>query len=276
MAARPVHRPALLPALFALLAVAGAGWLLLRGGPANEEEPSPPTAERDDAATEAPSGTARALQGAPPSAEPPPSPPPVPRPIRPEDLPRGSLVVTALAPDGEAYLPSETRVFLESAARTWGSTPTGIPDPEKKSWRFDKVPAGRVRLRVSGDHVVETTQEAEVEADQVKEVTLHADRAGAVAYKVVLYSGEMPPEVTLALFDFDRKPVRALWQVRMPNLMTSPKADVKVVQGPEGVAFGLRPGRYRLRATSPEEEYDEVDVVVSASQTTTVEIRLRE
>ena len=156
---------------------AAAWWALGRRGP-EEPPPEPPAAER--ATGEAPeAGAPLALEGAAPSAEPAPTAPSLPKAVRPQDLPRGGLVVTAVAPDGEAYAPSETRVFVEALGRAAGPMPMGIPDADARAWRFERIPAGRVRLRVRGDHVVETSIEAEVEAGQVKDVRLHADRAGA-------------------------------------------------------------------------------------------------
>jgi hypothetical protein len=268
-------------AWFALLAalVVGAGfaWVLLSGDHPAVDDGDAPRIERAPPATSPP-----------PSDLPPVSPGslagggeetrPKPKPVEPEGpvrIPMGGLYVTPIQPDGKPWLPSEARVFVEPVREGLWAVPTGVPDAQSGTWRFDRIPAGPVRIRVGGDHVVDAYDEVTVLAGQTKELTLTADRGGAVAYKVVLYSGEEPPEVTLTLLDVDRKPVPVWWQVRKTNMLTTPRRLASVTQAAQGVAFGVRPGRYTLRAKSPAEEFDEAEVEVKPGETVEAEIRLR-
>jgi hypothetical protein len=70
--------------------------------------------------------------------------------------------------------------------------------------------------------------------------------------------------------------VRVGWQLRGPRALGEPRAGTEVVLGAEGVAFGIPPGRYRLRAKSPGEDVEEHEVSVEAGRTASVSLVFRE
>jgi hypothetical protein len=269
-----MNRP--LPWLILAALAAAAVWFVSRpdGDPRVEpiEGVERGGAREDGAEPTAPGG----LRGT-GSEEPPPPVRPEPRGaiVDPRTIPRGGLEVLPLGPDQQPIPPGELSMRIEAVGRAFWSQPLALPDPETKVWSFKNIPAGPVQVRVSGDHVVETVAEATIEKDVVKSLKVLLDRAGALAYHVVLYSGEQPPEVTLTLLDLRDKPVAARYQERSPTRLTQAQKATTMKQGPDGLVLGVLPGRYRLKAVSPNDEWDAVEVEAVTGQTVAVEIRLR-
>ncbi|MFV1958713.1 MAG: hypothetical protein ACC662_04800, partial [Planctomycetota bacterium] len=135
-------------------------------------------------------------------------------PVVPSDrIPRGGLDVLVLGPDERPYAGSEISVRLVRLGAAFWAPPLPVVDPDTQVHAFRNVPFGKVRVRVLGDHVVETTREAEVPNGGIGEVEVFADRAGAVHYRASLPDGSQPARVTLALRSTPtRKPVEARFQ----------------------------------------------------------------
>lgn len=267
----------LLPPLVLLLA-AVAVFLVLRPAPGPVDVADPGPAEPAPEAAPAPGLSLEGAAAPRPAPEPAPAGPRVPTAIDPRTLPKGGLQVVVAGPD-DAVLPTEgVRVHLEPApgSKAWHATPLLLADVERATWTSDDVPAGPVRVRVTGDHVVETTLDTRVEAGVTGSVRVRVDRAGLLAYEVKLYSGEAPEQVTLTLLDARRQPVRVLYQVRTQAVLTQPRAATSATQGPQGVLLGVPPGRYVLRAVSAAEEYDEREVELAAGQSASVSLSIRQ
>ncbi|MHC5012549.1 MAG: hypothetical protein ACYTG6_16655, partial [Planctomycetota bacterium] len=192
------------------------------------------------------------------------------------ELPRGEIKVTPRDPNGEFLSPKSLAVHIEGAPRPFHIAPTGLPDYETGTWHFRRVIAGAVKIRVTGRHLAETIVDADVPPNGVVEVDVEVAPAGALSYSVVLYSGEQPETVTLTLLDHGSgEPVRVGYQALSAESMSAERLTKEITLGPEGIVFGIRPGRYLLRATSPEGELEEADVEVEAGKTLPVEIRIR-
>jgi hypothetical protein len=198
-------------------------------------------------------------------------------------VPRGSLVVVVVGADDAPVPPEEVSVMVGPApgGRAWPSTPLLHIDEEGKRWHSDEIPAGPVEVRVTGDHILPKTLTVKVTAaeDAVSlpagPVKVKVQRAGAIAYTVKLNDGTVPAHVTLTLLDARERPLTVGYQARSETELTTPKFAPKATQGPEGVVFGVPPGSYTLRATSPADETIDTRVDVVAGETATVAISIR-
>jgi hypothetical protein len=107
-----------------------------------------------------------------------------------------------------------------------------------------------------------------VARDRTNDVQVVVERAGAIGYDVVHPDGSRPDEVTLTLFDAQDQPVKAWFQTRSPRRSGKARLVVEAREGPQGVVYGLRAGRYRLRAVNADGGYGDqtVDVTLGATQ----------
>ena len=207
----------------------------------------------------------------------PPAPPLTPAPDLPADaIPRGTLEVLPLQPDGRPWPTKDVNVSVEREGERLWSTPLGRADAESGVWTFADLPVGRMRIQVTGDFVIEATGAGELKPDAVTRVEVLASPGGMIRYRATLYGGEEPARLTLALLKPDRRsPVRAWFQDRRPGRPGGgARAGTSVEQGPIGVVFGLPAGRYVLRATRPEDVQEEYEVTVVAGETSELEIQL--
>lgn len=258
----------------ALLLAALGVYLVLRG----ETGPVEPDAPSERAGRTAPAPGSIELRGPAPSPEAAtPADAPTPVVVDPRTLPKGALEVTVAGPDDVALAVEGITVHLEPGpgSKEWIATPLLLADGALGTWSCAEVPAGPVRVRVTGDHVLETVLDTRVEAGGANSVRVQVDRGGALTYDVKLFSGEAPEQVTLTLLDARRQPVRARYQVRTQRVLTQPRSATVMSQGPEGVVFGIPPGRYTLRAVSPAEESDESEVEITPGVTVAVSLRIR-
>jgi len=195
--------------------------------------------------------------------------------VDPRSLPRGSVIVHPLGPDLEPLEGADLRVYVEPAGRGGRPGKLGRYDKAQRTWRFENVIAGAVRVHVFGDHVADTWQPARVRAGRENHVTVHLDLAGAIHYVVTLYDKTQPKTVELTLLDFQEKPTPAWYQSRSSRHLSSPVHALKATLAPEGVVYGLAPGHYRLRAVSPNEEWDDAELDIRAGQTQVVKFEIR-
>jgi hypothetical protein len=193
----------------------------------------------------------------------------------PRTLPKGSLLVRPVGPDHEPLGDRSLRVYVTVK----GDPRTRLPGPydeERQAWRFPDVTAGPARVRLEGDHVVGREQDVVVAASRETAVDVVLEPAGALRYDVVTYAKTRPKQVRLEVTDARGKPVRAWFQERTPRRLTQARRAEHVTQGPQGVVFGLPPGRYKLKATSiASDEWDEEEVVAQAGQTAEVTLEIR-
>lgn len=262
----------LLPA--ALLLAALGLYLVLRveSGPVDVAA----TSERARPGTPAPGSIELRGPAPSPEAEKPVG-PPTPVSVDPRTLPKGALEVAVAGPDDVALAVEGITVHLEPGpgSKEWTATPLLLADGALGSWSCAEVPAGPVRVRVTGDHVLETVLDTRVEAGAANSVRVQVDLGGALTYDAKLFSGEAPEQVTLTLLDARRQPVRARYQVRTQRVLTQPRSATVMTQGPQGVVFGIPPGRYTLRAVSSAEESDESEVEITPGVTVAVSLRIR-
>lgn len=265
-----------LPWLLLLLLAGGGAWLLRGGGEGGAElvpdvAPAPPVAPA--AGSAAPSLSAQA-----PERAPKPAPVRVAAPtVDPRQLPVGSLSVLPLGPDDQPIPCDLVTVSVEpgKGARAWHVQPLMVPDRQTQVWSSARVFAGPVKVRVWGDTIVPVEVEAVVGAEAAPPLRVHVDRAGMIEYEVSTYRDEPLGEVTLQLTGAGGRAVPAYWQVRTETVLTQPRLAREVVQGPQGVVFGVPPGTYRLRATSPAGEWEEAAVTVEPEGRHPVAIKVR-
>ena len=195
--------------------------------------------------------------------------------VDPRTLPRGTLIVTPVGPDLKPIDGTYLRIYVESVRPGGFPTKLGRLDKDSGSWRFEKVRAGKVSVRLFSDHVVRKKQVVSVRAERDNQVTIEVLPAGAIQYDVILYDKTRPEKVRLQLYDWQDKPIKAWYQVRSTKSMTSPRQAMTITQGAEGVVMGLLPGRYRLRVVSENDEWDDVEVMVEAGKTHKASLEVR-
>ncbi|MDA1195903.1 MAG: hypothetical protein O2894_12055 [Planctomycetota bacterium] len=265
---------AYLPWLLILTAVV-LGYYLLAG---DEVAPRLPYEQDGDVAS-APPGDPRAveLKGAdapPPGSKKNAPPKPIWQPADPRTLPQGVLIIQPRGPDLKPLVDRGMSILV--TPRGQKATKLGLFDEETGNWRFERVIAGTVDIRVTGDHIVGRSLTAVVRAEQEVEFELHLEHAGAVKYDVITYAQTRPEQVLLELLDSTDRPTEGWFQDRTPRKLTQPRLGKSATLGPEGVVFGIRPGRYKLKVTSIEsDEWDtqEVEVVAGSTAPVTLEIR---
>ncbi|MDJ0521213.1 MAG: hypothetical protein QNJ90_03985 [Planctomycetota bacterium] len=264
-----------LPILLIVLAAA-AGWWLLTGAddelpPLETSSGDQPSDGTDPGAMKAKGPEGLAAKGTDPTKRRKPY-----RPLPdPRTLPKGSLVITMLGPDLKALDSGSLRVFIEPRTPALWRTKLPLYEKSSRTWRAKNVVAGPVRVRISGDHVVRRSVDAVVKRDRESTLSVTLDLAGAIRYDVIAYDKTRPEKVKLTLYDFQDRPVRAWYQERTSRRMTTPQEFQTAEIGPEGVVFGILPGRYRLRVVSPAEEWDDAEVDVVAGKTAKVSLEVR-
>lgn len=264
-----------LPILLILLAV-GLGYWLLAGGPEDRS-----TDAWEGEALEGPPGEDAPEAGTAPTeldvskrAGRKKKPERVFQPADPRTLPKGVLVVLPVGPDLKPLMDRGLNILV--TPRGQRATKHGVYDDDTGARRFERVIAGPVDVRVTGDHIICRTAEAVVKRDSETTFELHLEMAGAVKYDVITYAKTRPKKVLLELFDFDGQPTDAWFQERTSRAMTQPRKTKSLTLGPEGVVFGIRPGRYRMKVTSIEsEEWDDAEITVEEGKTLPLSLTVR-
>lgn len=193
----------------------------------------------------------------------------------PRTRPRGTLILRFVGPKDELLPTPALRVYVDSVGRGGFPTRLGRYDEDARTWRFEQVPAGKVKVRLHADHIVRKVEVVPVKADSENKVKIQVQQAGAIQYDVIAYDKTRPAKVKLTLYDSQDRPTRAWYQVRSSRSQTTPRAAETITQGPEGVLLGVLPGRYRLKVVSEYDEYDEavVQVIAGATQKVSLEVR---
>ncbi len=196
------------------------------------------------------------------------------QPPDPRKLPKGVLRVVAMGPDLKPLMDQGLNVLV--TPRGQRVTKLGVYEEASGARRFERVIAGPVGVRVTGDHVIGRTVEAVVKRDTETTLEVHLEKAGAVKYDVTTYAKTRPKKVLLELFDFDGRPADAWFQERTSRAMTQPRKSKSLTLGPEGVVFGIRPGRYRMKVTNIEsEEWDDAEITVEVGKTLPLTLTVR-
>ena len=183
----------------------------------------------------------------------------------------GTIRVTLSPVDG-ASLAKSARVEIEALGADPAAHPLALAQADG-TFLFEEVPAGRYRVRVMSEGSQEAVGEAKVEKDQEAAVEVALKPGGSASYAVSLYSGEAPASVTLALLDGRGLPVGASFQTPATTIHLAPAQGIALP--PTGKVIGLRPGRYTLRATSPEGETDEKAFEAKPGEVVALELKIR-
>lgn len=188
----------------------------------------------------------------------------------------GSLEILPIGPDGNTVPPEGLTVHVEPLGRSHRiGKPLGFRDMETHLWTYRKIPIGDVKIRVFGDFVIPTEDSTKVREGIRTHKKVFVEIAGSIKYDVKLYDGTQPENVKLKLFDMRGKAVSAVYQVRTREHTTTAREATEVTQKPFGYIFGIRPGTYQLRVTSPEDETETVTIDVERQKETVVEIEVR-
>jgi hypothetical protein len=276
--ATPFPMKSYLPLLLILLAVV-AGYMFLATGP--EDDPydvgwsrdeadlggrhgAPASLSADGVAPAPPDSDAASKKGRKPY-----------RTVDPRTLPTGTLFVTLIGPDDKPIDGAELRLFVEPVRHGGFPTRLGIYEKDTGAWRFEKVRAGAVQVRLYSDHVARKIETVPVRADTENRVSIRVEPAGAIQYDVIAYDKTRPDPVDVTLYDQAGRSVKAWYQVRTTTKLTTPRLAETMRQGPEGILLGVVPGVYRLKVVSPAEEWDDAEVRVEAGQTARVSLEVR-
>jgi hypothetical protein len=196
------------------------------------------------------------------------------QPADPRTLPKGVLLVVPVGPDLKPLMNEGLHILV--TPRGQRATKQGVYDVATGARRFERVIAGPVDVKVTGDHIICRTTQAVVKRDAETTFELHLEMAGAVKYDVTTYAKTRPKRVLLELFDFDGQPADAWFQERTSRAMTQPRKSKSLTLGPEGVVFGIRPGRYRMKVTNIEsEEWDDAEITVEGGKTVPLTLTVR-
>lgn len=209
------------------------------------------------------------LARAPDRAPPPPKPPeraPAAIAVR-----TGDLLVTLAPPEGVA-LPEAFRIDAEPIGFSVHVKRLPLEQPDH-AWRFDELPVGRWRVRAFVAGFVDVSKDVDVKQDVETPVALSLERGAVATWKVSLLSGAAPETVRVALLDARGVPREATYETSYSTIHAAPGALPPLEA--TGRVIGLKPGTYRLRATSPEGESDEKSFEVAVGETATVEFTLR-
>ncbi|MBL9085698.1 MAG: hypothetical protein JNM10_01015 [Planctomycetia bacterium] len=187
---------------------------------------------------------------------------------------RGTVRVVLTLPAGvEPTVP--LRIDVTSKGPALADYPLAVRQ-EDGTWLYESLPVGAYRLRVVADGLQATEADAVVRADAETPVPVTLVAGGAIAYRAVFLTGEVPEAVKLSLVDGRGVPVVSTIQV--PAGMVHLGADVRALNldlPAEARIVGLKPGAYRLRATAPSGEFDEQAVDVKLGEPVAVELKIR-
>jgi hypothetical protein len=183
----------------------------------------------------------------------------------------GDLVVTLVPPAG-AEAPTSVRVDAEPIGFAVHAKALAL-EQEDHAWRYAALPVGRWRVRAFVAGFIDVAKDVDVRQDVETAVSLPLERGATASWKVSLLSGEAPETVRIALLDGRGVPREASYETAGSTFHAAPDAVPALPSS--GRVVGLKPGSYRLRATSAEGESDEKSFQVAAGETTAIEFTLR-
>lgn len=198
-----------------------------------------------------------------------------PNPYKPFKERTGTLEVLPLDPDGQPVSRDMCTVSLERVNPPEKMGKLGFRDKETNVWTFKKVPIGTIKVVISGDHLVEARQNVRVREGVVTHRKVPVEYGALVRFKAVMPDGAAPKQVKLQLINAQGRPASVYWQSRDPRLTTSARRATQIRLPAEGVVYGLRPGRYELRAETDDEFDAAMEVVVGPRDTEDILLELR-
>lgn len=198
-----------------------------------------------------------------------------PNPYKPLKERTGTLEILPVDPDGEPVAADLCNVTIERVNPPEAMGKLGLRDRETGVWTFKKVPIGTIKVIVSGDHIVEGRKNVRVREGVATLREIPVELGALVRFKAVMPDGEAPKQVKLQLINAQGRPASVYWQSRNPRLTTSARRATQIQLPAEGVVFGLRPGRYELRAEAADEFDATSEIVVGPGDTEEVLLELR-
>lgn len=230
----------------------------------------------------------------PPRAEPQARPPPQPaattsgglattkpRPPRPEKPPRvsstgeildfGSIRVKLVPPEGTT-VPDSLRLDVRAVSAALSAYPLPLRE-EDGTWLYESLPVGRYQVRGFVPGFQDGTVEAAVRRDQEVLATLELAAGSEAGFTAVLSTGGAPESVRVALLDGRGRPLAVSVQTDATTVHL--EAAEKRSLPAKGKLVGLKPGRYKLRLTSPADESNEQEFEAKPGETPQIEIQLR-
>ena len=182
----------------------------------------------------------------------------------------GSLRVRFAPASGQTV--GGSRLDLEPFGVALSSYPLAVAQDDG-AWLYERLPTGKYRVRATVPGAQDAVGEATIEKDAEAALTIPLVVGVDVPYRVVLYSGDVPELVTVELLDGRGVRIAGSFQTGAGVAHVSASSARKLPG--EGGVHGLRPGRYRLRATSEAGETDEQPFEATLGSPSTVELKLR-
>jgi len=260
--------------LVALLALALAAGLLWWGLSRGDASPVADDGTQALAPSEAPPGTAAppaprpgGLEGAAPRP---------PRPVAPVDpgatvVSYGSLRIRLVPAEG-LTVGAALRLDLEPLGAALSPYPLAVLQ-EDGTWAYERLPVGKYRVRVFAPGAQDAVGEATIKKDAEVAVTIPLAVGVEVPYRVAMYAGDAPDFVTVELLDGRGVRIGGSFHTGAGVAYVSASSTRRLPR--DGRVVGLRPGPYRLRATSEAGETDEQAFDAKLGASPTVELKLR-
>ena len=183
----------------------------------------------------------------------------------------GSLRIR-LAPGEGLAVGAALRVDLEALGAAPSPYPLAVLQ-EDGTWAYERLPVGKYRVRVFAPGAQDAVGEATVKKDTEAAVTIALAVGAEVPYRVASYAGDVPAVVTVELLDGRGVRIGGSFHTGAGVAYVG-ASSTRRLPG-EGRVVGLRPGAYRLRATSEAGETDEQAFDAKIGTSPTVELKLR-
>lgn len=195
-------------------------------------------------------------------------------PFKPYTPRTGTLEIRPLGLEDQVVSADDCTVSLERVKPATPMGKLGHRDRKTGVWRFEKVAIGRVRVVITGDHLITTRKVVKVRENSVTYYDVLTEPGALIRFSAKRIDGTVPKKATFELLDSSGKPTSVYWQVRGTRHYSSPTRTASFTQHPEGVAFSVPAGVYTLRARTEDEFDGAVDVTVAAGDTSEVALEL--
>ncbi len=187
----------------------------------------------------------------------------------------GVMEVLPLGPDEVPISVGEVRVDLSFVGRAGHRTFLGHRDGETGVWTFPKVPAGKVRFTVHGDHWKPTEAVVRVREGRNRRVEILIDRAGAIEYTAAWMDGSPIEKLKVRLENEAGRAVAVYSQTKTGRLGRELLLSTERELGTAARLAGIPAGRYRLRLEGPDGETEVEPLTVTERDTKRLTLELR-